>query len=169
MNTPISGPVVLSKLLAAKRIKLNLAGTTRDEVLQELVAQISELADQPAARHTLLRALVEREQLHSTGIGDGIALPHTRNALAGIVDHAVIVLGRHPAGIPYGAVDGVPARLFFLIVAPAITEHLAILARISRLLRDETLRQSLLAANQQDEIIAVIRAAEAKQQGGFRL
>jgi mannitol/fructose-specific phosphotransferase system IIA component (Ntr-type) len=169
MNTPVSDPVVLSKLLAAKRIKLNLAGTTRDDVLQELVARISELADQPAARQTLLHALVEREQLHSTGIGDGIALPHARNALAGILDDAVIVFGRHPTGIAYGAVDGVPARLFFLIVAPAITEHLAILARISRLLRDEPLRQSLLAAIQPEEIVAVIREAEAKQQGGSRL
>ena len=62
-----------------------------------------------------------------------------------------------------------PARLFFLIVAPAISEHLAIIARISRLLRDETLRQSLLAANRPDEIIAVIQEAEAKQQVGFRL
>ena len=169
MNTPVSGPVVLSKLLAAQRIKLNLAGTTRDEVLHELVARISELADQPAARHTLLRALVEREQLHSTGIGDGIALPHARNALAGILVHAGIVFGRHLTGISYGALDGVPARLFFLIVAPAISEHLAIIARISRLLRDETLRQSLLAANRPDEIIAVIQEAEAKQQVGFRL
>ena len=163
MNIPVSSSMAVSDLLAAKRIKLDLASTTRDEVLQELIAWIPELANQPAARQNLLRALVEREQLHSTGIGDGIALPHARDALAGIVNHAIIVLGRHPAGIDYGAVDGVPARLFFMIVAPAITEHLAILARISRLLRDETLRQSLLAANRPDEIIAVIREAEAKR------
>ena len=155
--------MAVSDLLAAKRIKLDLASTTRDEVLQELIAWIPELANQPAARQNLLRALVEREQLHSTGIGDGIALPHARDALAGIVNHAIIVLGRHPAGIDYGAVDGVPARLFFMIVAPAITEHLAILARISRLLRDETLRQNLLTANHPEEIIAAIRIAEAKK------
>ncbi len=154
--------VVLSDLLSPRAINLNLQSADRDAVLGELVEQIPQLADQPAARQTLLRALHEREQLHSTGIGDGIALPHARNGLVGLVDQSIIVFGRHPTGIPYGAIDAVPARLFFLLIAPTVTQHLAILARLSRLLRDPKLRQNLLAADKPEKVIALIREGEAK-------
>src|SRR5262249_37493978 len=140
----------------------NLKSVDRDAVLDELVSLIPELVDQPAARQTLLRALREREQLHSTGIGDGIALPHARNALVGLVDQSIIVFGRHPKGIPYGSVDQVPARLFFLLIAPTVTQHLAILARISRLLRDAKLRQTLLTVDRPEKVINLIGAAEKK-------
>jgi mannitol/fructose-specific phosphotransferase system IIA component (Ntr-type) len=162
MNTSGSGGLVLSALLSTETVLLNLAGTKRDEVLEELVAQLPELAHRPEARQTLLNALREREQLHSTGIGAGIALPHARNALAGIVDRAVIVFGRHAKGISYGAVDGIPARLFFMLVAPTVQQHLAILARISRLLRDVKLRDDLLATDRPEMAIALIRDAEGR-------
>ena len=154
--------MVLSDLLQPATINLNLKSADREAVLAELVNQIPELATQLDARQTLLRALHEREQLHSTGIGDGIALPHARNALVGLVDHPIIVFGRHPDGIPYGAIDAVPARLFFLLIAPTVTQHLAILARLSRVLRDPKLRRSLLAADKPEKIIALVREAEAQ-------
>jgi mannitol/fructose-specific phosphotransferase system IIA component (Ntr-type) len=154
--------VILSELISPKTINLNLAGTGRDDVLEELVAQIPELADQPEARQTLLRALHEREQLHSTGIGDGVALPHARNALVGLVSEPAIVFGRHAKGIPYGAIDGVPAKLFFLVIAPTVTQHLNALARISRLLRDPKLRKSLLLADNAKKIQSLFRESEAK-------
>jgi nitrogen PTS system EIIA component len=144
-------------------INLNLKGTDRDAVLAELVNQIPELAGQPDARQTLLRALHEREQLFSTGIGDGVALPHARNGLVGLVDHSVIVFGRHPTGVPFGAIDNAPARLFFLLVAPTVTAHLGILARISRLLRDPALRQSLLKADRPQKVIETINEAESRR------
>ncbi len=158
----INDSVVVSELLTPATINLNLRSADRDSVLGELVNQIPELADQPAARDTLLRALHEREKLHSTGIGDGIALPHARNALVGLVNHSIIVFGRHQTGIPYGAIDNIPARLFFLLVAPTVTQHLAILARLSRLLRDPKLHQNLLTADRPEKVIAIVREAEAK-------
>ena len=161
-----SSSVVLSDMLSPDGIRLNLNGAHRDEVLGELVAQIRELSDQPEARTKLLRALHERETLHSTGIGDGIALPHARNALVGLVDKSIIVFGRHPQGVPYGAIDGAPARLFFLIIAPTVTQHLAMLARISRLLRDPHLRQHLLTVRTTSEVIRLIREAESKMISG---
>jgi mannitol/fructose-specific phosphotransferase system IIA component (Ntr-type) len=157
-----SAAIVLHELLSPATIKLNLTSIDRDSVLEELIGQIPAIAGQPEARMTLLRALHEREQLYSTGIGDGIALPHARNALVGLVDKPVIVFGRHPYGIPYGSIDHVPARLFFLLVATTVTQHLAILARISRLLRDPKVRQALLKVESADEAIALIREAEAK-------
>jgi mannitol/fructose-specific phosphotransferase system IIA component (Ntr-type) len=158
----IAGSVVLSELISAATIQLNLSGATRDAVLNELVGQIPDIADQPEMRQTLLAALQEREQLHSTGIGEGIALPHARNALVGLVDRAVIVFGRHVQGVPYEAIDGVPVRLFFLLIAPTVTQHLAVLARISRLLRDPGLRKNLLAAEGSEKVLALIREAETK-------
>jgi nitrogen PTS system EIIA component len=160
MKTPAS--VHLSELLSPATVNLNLQSADRDAVLVELVNQIPQLAAEPEARQTLLRALREREQLHSTGIGDGIALPHARNALVGLVDHSLLVFGRHPTGIPYDAIDGRPARLFFLLLAPTVTQHLAVLARLSRVLRDPKLRRALLAADQPEKVITLIREAEAK-------
>ncbi len=155
-----SGSMMLSELISPARVNSNLRSMDRETVLGELVAQIPELADQPEARQTLLRALHEREQLHSTGIGDGIALPHARNALVGLVDQPLIVFGRHATGIPYEAIDAIPARLFFLLIAPNVTQHLAILARLSRLLRDPELRQNLLMAKEPEQVIGLIRKAE---------
>jgi nitrogen PTS system EIIA component len=154
--------VTLSELLAPAAINLDLKSADRESVLGELVSQIPQLAGQPEARQTLLRALREREQLHSTGIGDGVALPHSRNALVGLVEQPIMVFGRHKKGIPYDAIDGVPARLFFLLVAPTVTQHLAILARVGRLIRDRRVRQSLLSADKPEKVIAVVREAEAK-------
>src|SRR5690349_20814364 len=108
-----SGSVVLHELLSPATINLNLTSSDNEAVLAELVDQIPELRNEPQERQTLLHALHEREQLHSTGIGDGIALPHARNALVGLVDHPIIVFGRHSQGIAYNAIDGIPARLFF--------------------------------------------------------
>ncbi len=158
----LANSVFVNELLAPSVISLNLKSADRESVLQELVDQIPQLVDQPDARQILLRALREREQLHSTGIGDGIAVPHSRNALVGLVDEPIMVFGRHATGIPYDAIDDVPARLFFLLVAPTVTQHLAILARLSRLLRDRKLRQSLLTADKPERVIALIRDAEAK-------
>src|SRR5256885_3116003 len=129
----------ITDLISAATIELHLRGRQRDDVLGELVARITEIADRSEARQTLLRALHEREQLHSTGIGDGVALPHARNALVGLVDKPVIVFGRSTQGIAFGAIDGAPSKLFFLLVAPTVTEHLAVLARLSRLLREPRL------------------------------
>ncbi len=158
--------VILSDLLTPPTIQLHLSGTGRDEVLQELVDRIPALDGQPEGRRTLLHALREREQLHSTGIGDGVALPHARNALVGLVDQPVLVFGRHPTGVDYGAIDGQPARLFFLLIAPTVTQHLAMLAKISRLLRDPRLRQALLAVENADAVTQIVREAEAQLQAG---
>ncbi len=151
----------ISQLLRPETIEIKLAGSQRDEVLAELVRKIPEIASQKDAQATLLRALQERETLCSTGIGDGVALPHCRNALVGLVDKPVIVFGRHPAGIPYGSVDGSPARLFFLLVAPTVSQHLQVLSRLSRLLRDPRLRQNLQTAERPERVLALIAEAEA--------
>ncbi|SPE60803.1 putative PTS IIA-like nitrogen-regulatory protein PtsN [Verrucomicrobia bacterium] len=158
-----SNSVVLSELLSPSTVILNLKSGDKDAVLSELVEHIPQLASDPAGQQTLLRALREREQLYSTGIGDGVALPHARNGLVGLVDQSVIVFGRHNQGIHYGSIDSAPARLFFLLVAPTVTQHLAILGRLTRLLSDPRLRENLLSAATAEQAISVIREAEAER------
>jgi len=99
--------------------------------------------------------------MHTTGLGDGVAIPHARNAIPGLTDHAVIVFGRHSQGLDYGAVDGKPVRLVFLLIAPTISEHLESLASLSRLLRNAHLRRDLLKVGTPQEALARIRQAEA--------
>ncbi len=152
----------IGDLISLATIELQLRGRQRDEVLLELVARIPEISDRPEARQTLLRALQEREQLHSTGIGDGGALPHARNALIGLVEKPVVVFGRHDQGIAYGSIDTQPAKLFFLLVTATVAQHLGVLARISRLVRDPRLRQNLVTADRAEKVLALIREAETK-------
>jgi len=156
--------VMLSQLLSPSSIKLKLQSADRDSVLAELVDQVPQFAGHPESRETLLRALHEREQLHSTGIGDGVALPHARNALVGLVHDSLLVFGRHDKGIPFDAIDKVPARLFFLLLAPTVTQHLAILARLTRLISDPGLRKKMLTADSAEKVISLIRDAEEKLQ-----
>jgi|SRR6185295_11925725 len=162
MPSPDPHPKSVVSLISNATIELRLAGRQRDEVLAQLVGRIAEIADRPEDRQTLLRALQEREQLHSTGIGDGVALPHARNALVGLVQKPVIVFGRHDQGIPYGSIDARPAHLFFLLVTTTVTQHLQILARISRLVRDPALRHELMRADKPEKVLALIRDAEAR-------
>lgn len=153
---------LLSDSLSLATIKLNLKSNNRGDVLRELVSFIPDIADRPDAQQTLVHALEEREQLHSTGIGDGVALPHARNALVGLVDKPVVVFGKHSKGIPFGAIDNKPSQLFLLLIAPTVTQHLAILARVSRLLREPKLRQNLLSADSPEKVLDLIRDAESK-------
>jgi mannitol/fructose-specific phosphotransferase system IIA component (Ntr-type) len=144
-------------------VKLSLGSPHRDAILGELVDLIPELRSNLDARHTLLRALQEREAMHSTGIGDGIALPHARNALIGLVQHPIIVLGRHDQGVAFGAIDDQPVRLFFLLMATSVTQHLQFLAQLSRVLRNPRLRDSLLTATTPAQAIALLRDAETNR------
>jgi mannitol/fructose-specific phosphotransferase system IIA component (Ntr-type) len=150
----------IAGLLQPRAISLQLRGTDRDEVLNELVGLVPALQDRSDARQTLLDALKDREEMHSTGIGDGLALPHTRNTLGGLVGEPLIAFGRHEQGVPYGAIDGKPVQLFFLLLTTSVTQHLHVLARMSRLLREPDLHNALMSAPTADALIASMRQAE---------
>jgi len=153
----------LSQIIEPGSIELNLKGDDREAVLKELVGYVRELRDLPNAQQSLLEALKERESLHSTGIGDGIALPHARTALVGLVEKPVVVVGRHHAGIHYGSIDDKPVHLFFLLIAPTVTQHLGIIARISRTLRNQKFRAALLEVHSPEEMIELFRQIELEK------
>jgi mannitol/fructose-specific phosphotransferase system IIA component (Ntr-type) len=159
MKLSIAPHLAVSKLLSRATIELSLRSNERDAVFAELIGKIPDLVKRPEARQALLSALQEREKLCSTGFGGGVALPHTRKSIPGL-EHAVVVFGRHLKGIPYGAMDDAPVRLLFLLVAPTINQHLHILARLSRLLRNAPLRQDLLDVEGPEEVLVFLREAE---------
>jgi mannitol/fructose-specific phosphotransferase system IIA component (Ntr-type) len=152
----------LSDLLRPDQIHLKLAAPDKPGVLRELVALVPEIRTEKSQQDSFLDALLEREKMHTTAIGDGIALPHARNPLAGVLKRPLLLFGRHISGVPFGAIDNKPVRLLFLLASPNLTDHLTMLARLSRVLRDIKLRDSLLVTHQPPDIIQLISEAEQR-------
>ena len=152
----------LSELLRLEQIQLDLRGADKSAVLKELVELVPEVRKEPGHEELFLHALLERERLHTTAIGDGIALPHARNPMGGLLKRSVLVFGRHAVGIPFGALDNKPVQMLFLIAAPGLPEHLAMLSRLSRVLRDAKLRTALLSVKTPEEILRSMEEAEQR-------
>lgn len=132
----------------------SLAAHSKEEALAELVEPIVQ-ENPDLDKEGLIRTLVERENLGSTGIGGGVAIPHGK--IEGL-PRLVASFGKSQAGIDFRSMDNKPAYLFFLLVAPknSAGEHLKALARISRLFRDPLLKTSLLQAKDADEIFQIL-------------
>lgn len=138
----------------------DLKGRTKEEVLREL-AEVAAAQVPGLSAEELAAVLVEREALGSTGIGDGAAIPHGK--VPGI-GRLVGAFGRHRAGVQFRSLDGMPAHLFFLVVAPENSAgmHLKALARISRLFKDARFRESLLCAADAAEVIRLFKEADER-------
>ncbi len=128
---------------------------------------LEELATYMASHHTridrasLSRVLIEREQLASTAIGEGVAIPHGK---LGSVGEIVACLGRARDGVEFDSMDGQPTFLFFVLVAPESSTgaHLKALARISRVFKDPEFRKRLLEAPDAESMYTVVATEDAK-------
>ncbi|MBL7170931.1 MAG: PTS sugar transporter subunit IIA [Candidatus Omnitrophica bacterium] len=141
--------------LSEKCISTNLKGRNKREVLEELVdllVKAGEIED----KEEMVKVLLEREKLGSTGIGEGIGIPHGKTKT---VKKLVAAFGRSEKGIDFDSLDGEPAYLFFLMVAPqdSAGPHLKALARISRLLKEKDFREELMRAQSPEVLFAAIR------------
>jgi PTS system nitrogen regulatory IIA component len=137
-----------------------MRATTKPEALHELARVLTSL--HPSIdEQRLVQVLLEREELGSTAIGEGIAIPHGK--LPGMSSVAA-AFGRSSRGIDFESLDGSPTRLFFLLVAPEDSAgiHLKALARISRLLKDREFRERLFAAASREALFDVIREEDEK-------
>jgi PTS system nitrogen regulatory IIA component len=138
----------------------NLAGSTKTEVLSELVQSFKEagLIDNV---DEAVNVVLDREKLGSTGIGDGIAIPHGK--MKGI-DRILCAFGKSKEGIDYDAVDGKPAHIFFLLLAPEESAglHIQMLSRISRILRDQTFRKQLVEQSENINLYSEIVEQDEK-------
>jgi PTS system nitrogen regulatory IIA component len=149
------GLMKIMDILPKEAIIPELQGTNKREVLEELTGAL--LHHKPELdRGRLIDVLMERERLGSTGIGDGIAIPHGKLKE---LDHLALSFGRSSQGVDFESMDGKPAHLFFLLVAPenCAGVHLRALAKIARLLKNNSIRTRLGGAATQEEIHRIIQ------------
>ncbi|MBW2499972.1 MAG: PTS sugar transporter subunit IIA [Deltaproteobacteria bacterium] len=150
----------ITDILVREASILELTSSAKDDLLAELAGALA----QTEARldgAALLGVLREREALQSTGIGEGVAIPHGK--LAGL-DRLVATFARSSAGVDFDSIDGQPTQLFFLLVVPEQSggQHLKALARISRFFRDAAFRERLLSAADLDAVFKAIEEEDAK-------
>ncbi|SEM26300.1 PTS IIA-like nitrogen-regulatory protein PtsN [Syntrophus gentianae] len=144
----------IADLLRKEYIIDGLVSSNKKEVLEELSRRILK-GKLDFHLDAMIKVLTEREKLGSTGIGDGVAIPHGR--LNGLED-LILAFGRSRSGIDFDSMDGKPVNLFFLLMAPehSTSEHLKVLARISRMLKDQKFRTCLMEAKSRDELYRII-------------
>jgi mannitol/fructose-specific phosphotransferase system IIA component (Ntr-type) len=131
----------LRDLFTADVVKLELQSETKDDLLKELVCLLGLEAKSEAI---LFKTLKRRENLGSTGIGKGIAIPHCRSL---VVNRLRLAYGRKPSGVDFNAIDGAPVFNFFLIVAPPLevsNQYLPVLGKIAQFAKDPEVPERLL-------------------------
>ena len=149
----------LTEILNPQAVNTRLRARSKRDAIAELV-ELLEAAHAIDSQGEVLDRVLRREAMMSTGIGNGVAIPHGK---AKLVDRMVAACGVSSEGVEFESVDGEPATLFILLVAPESggALHVKVLANISRLLKEETVRQSLRQASGPDAFLAALRAAEA--------
>lgn len=148
----------LSQLLNPEAVDVQLRSKAKREAIAELVALL-EKAHGVSSGGEILDRVLKREAMMSTGIGNGIAIPHGK---ARAVDRLVAACGVSRSGVEFDSVDGEPATLFILLVSPEDVggPHVKVLANISRLLKEENVRESLKHAESSDAFLSLLREFE---------
>jgi PTS system nitrogen regulatory IIA component len=149
----------LSEALNAGGIHYGLQGTDKDHAIQALV-QVLPLPD-GVDRELLLRLFLAREASTSTGVGDGIAIPHVRNPIVLHVSRPTVTLAFLAHPIDFGALDGKPVHVLFSIISPTNRSHLQLLSRLAFALHDNKLRETVARRAPREEILREIRRLEA--------
>ncbi|MDD5438940.1 MAG: PTS sugar transporter subunit IIA [Candidatus Omnitrophica bacterium] len=153
----------IMEFLNKKAVSANIEATDKKGVLTELIDLLIKAGAMSAKdRDTIIKILMEREELGSTGIGQGIGIPHGKTSL---VKNLVAACGISKNGVDFESLDGEPAHIFFLLLAPedSAGPHLKALARISRLLKDKYFRDLLRNAHDEKELIKVLSDEDAKR------
>jgi PTS system nitrogen regulatory IIA component len=147
-------------ILDKKSILPEISSQTKEGVLRELVHALTQ-AEKQVHEDRMIEILLERESLGSTGIGDGVAIPHGKSKE---VKRILAAFGRSRPGMDFQSLDGKPTHLFFLLIAPENSAgmHLKALAQISRLMKDQTFRKRLMEARSGEEIQTILSEGEEK-------
>ena len=149
--------------LSANAIITDIKATKKEDVIKELVDALSQAGDiDKRSRNKLIEALIARESLGSTAIGQGIAIPHAKSDC---VSKLVAAFGLSKKGVDFDSLDGEPAHIFFLLVAPqdSAGPHLKALARISRLLKDKYFRDTLRTCPDREAVVKIISQEDEKR------
>ncbi|KPC98335.1 PTS system fructose-specific EIIABC component [Geobacillus sp. BCO2] len=152
----------ITDLLTNETMILALQAKTKGEVIDELAEKLAE-AGAVSDVEAFKRAIWAREQQSTTGVGDGVAIPHAKTAA---VKRPAVAFGRSAEGIDYESLDGKPSHLFFMIAAPEGGEqtHLEALARLSSMLMDASFRAQLETASSEEEIVRLFAEKESEQE-----
>jgi len=150
----------ITDILNKESVLADLGGTDKESVLLELTSFLEKIGI-IKNRTALQSALMEREKLGSTGIGENVAIPHAKSEE---VDQITIVFGRSIGGINFESLDQRPVHFICLVIAPTAStgHHLKALARISRLLKSQNLRDDILKANSPGDIYSVLVDEDSK-------
>ena len=143
----------LREFFTADAVSLNLQAESKDDILKELVAL---LRLDPKSEGILFKTLKRRENLGSTGIGKGIAIPHCRSL---VVNRLRLAYGRKPEGIDFKAIDGAPVHNFFLIVAPPLevsNQYLPVLGKIAQFGKDPSVPIALQGLTSPPEFMSLL-------------
>jgi len=146
--------------LNEERVIPDLQGTDKPSILRELSSVLVKPC-QVTSVEELLQILLEREKLGSTGIGEGIAIPHGRlKKLRGFF----VCFGRSLKGVDFDSIDGKPSQIFFLVMAPenSAVENLKLLSRIVTLLKESSFKKRLMDAHSQRELFQILSAEDEK-------
>lgn len=155
----------VSALIEAGGVHYDLGGGDKSAVLREIVRRLPLPAE--IDRGHLVAVLEAREALGSTGIGDGIAIPHVRNPILLHVPAPFVTLCLLERPVEFEAVDGKPVFALFTLVSPNVPAHLRILAQLGFVLRDHAVRDHLRRRAPAGEILAAIRVMEGRTTGSF--
>ena len=147
-------------ILVREAVVLDLESRTKRDVLAELANALAR-AETRLEGDRLLDVLMQRQALQTTGIREGVAIPHAKRPG---LDRLMASFARSLPGVDFESVDGQPTHLFFLLVVPEHSggQHLTALARISRFFRDAAFRKRLLEAEQLDDVFRAIEEEDAK-------
>ena len=151
----------IMEFLNEKAISANLGAQTKEAIIRELVELLVK-AQVIKDKEKLIKILLEREALGSTGVGQGVAIPHGKSES---VKQLVAAFGLSREGVNFDSLDGEPGYIFFLLVAPedSAGPHLKALARISRLLKDKYFRDILRNASDEKAILKIIKQEDSKR------
>ncbi len=152
---------LICPLLCPESVSTNLRAKTKNSVLRELT-ELAVKSERVYDAESLLEALIQRENLYSTAMENGIAIPHPRRPLPYAISEPVLVVVHSARGIGYGAPDGKLTDLFFMTCSQDDHHHLHILARLCRMLNDKNLPDNLRAAQTPQEIIDLMVQCEKK-------
>jgi PTS system nitrogen regulatory IIA component len=155
----------LSRLLESGGIHRDVEGEDKSAVFAAIVQRLP--LSPEVDREFLLTVLDAREAMGSTGIGDGIAIPHVRNPILLHVDQPFVSLCLLQRPVEFGAIDGKPVHALFLVVSPSVPSHLKILAQLGFILRDAQMRELLTRRAPTGEILDRMRELEKRSTGSF--
>ncbi len=159
-STPFVDQVSFSAALERGGIHRGLRATDRASTLTAIIGCLP--IDDEVDRDLLFEVFLARENAGSTGIGDGIAIPHVRNPIILDVDRPSVSLCFLETPVEFGAIDGKPVDIVFAIVAPTAHDHLQLLGRLANALHDPDFHRALLAREESGRLLQLARAAEAK-------